>query len=223
MLHYKPPVVIEPSQPATQTVIWLHGLGADGHDFVPIAAELTFRSKSTTRFVFPHAKDLPVTINNGYVMPAWFDILDAQIDRVIDTPQLKQSSAYVHSLIMQQIEHGMDSTKIILAGFSQGGAVALDAGLEFPHRLGGLMILSSYFATAENIKPTPANAKIPILIQHGLQDPIVPEKLGRESKEKLEKMGCEVQYRTYPMPHTVCPQQIEHISQWLDGVLRRTQ
>lgn len=219
MQPYKSPVVIEPTQPANQTIIWLHGLGADGHDFVPIAGELRFRSKSTTRFIFPHAQDLPVTINNGYVMPAWFDILDTQIDRIIDTPQLKKSSAYIHSLISQQIEYGIASTKIILAGFSQGGAVALDAGLEFPQQLGGLMVLSSYFATADNILPAPANRKLPILIQHGLQDPIVPEQLGRESYEKLQVMGHQVQYQTYTMPHSVCPQQIEDISQWLDGVL----
>lgn len=219
MLHYKTPVVIEPSQPATQSVIWLHGLGADGHDFVPIAAELRFRSKDTTRFIFPHAADLPVTINNGYVMPAWFDILDTQIDRVIDTPQLKQSSAYIHRLISEQIEGGIDSARIILAGFSQGGAVALDAGLECPHRLGGLMSLSSYFATAENISPSPTNAILPVLIQHGLQDPIVPEQLGRESLEKLKSLGCDATYQTYPMPHSVCPEQVVHIGQWLDRIL----
>lgn len=219
MQPYKSPVVIEPTQPANQTVIWLHGLGADGHDFVPIAAELQFRSKSTTRFIFPHAQDLPVTINNGYIMPAWFDILDTQIDRIIDTPQLKKSSSYIHSLISQQIETGIASTNIILAGFSQGGAVALDAGLEFSQKLGGLMILSSYFATADNITPAPANAKIPILIQHGLQDPIVPEQLGRESCGRLQKMGYQVQYQTYPMPHSVCPQQVADIGQWLDASL----
>lgn len=223
MLQYKSPVVIEPSHPANQTVIWLHGLGADGHDFVPIAAELTFRSKPATRFIFPHAQDLPVTINNGYIMPAWFDILDAQIDRVIDTPQLKQSSAYIHSLIAQQIEYGIASTNIILAGFSQGGAVALDAGLEFSQTLGGLMVLSSYFATTGNIAPAPANAGIPILLQHGLQDPIVPEQLGRESRDKLQAMGYQVQYQTYAMPHSVCPQQVDDISQWLDVLLPPSQ
>lgn len=217
-MNHKPPVVIDPGPAATHAIIWLHGLGADGHDFVPIAKELEFACKALTRFVFPHALHLPVTINNGYVMPAWFDIVEIRIDREVDYEQLARSSRYIHTLVDEQVRLGVPARNILLAGFSQGGAVAIDAALTYPEPLAGLLVLSSYFATAGRIATTPANQQIPVLIQHGIDDPIVPESLGQLSHRLLTERGYRVDYQTFPMGHSVCPAQITAISRWLDGV-----
>ncbi len=219
-MNHKPPVVIDPgSKKATHAIIWLHGLGADGFDFVPIAGELNFARKDSTRFVFPHALHLPVTINNGYVMPAWFDIVEIRIDREVDHEQLAKSSRYIHTLIDEQISQGVPANQILLAGFSQGGAVAIDAALTYRETLAGLLVLSSYFATAKEINIAPANRHIPVLIQHGTEDPIVPETLGRMSQQLLADRGYSAQYQTFPMGHSVSPPQIIAMGHWLDQVL----
>lgn len=210
---------INPSAPADSAVIWLHGLGADGHDFAPIVPELKLPGSLATRFIFPHAPSLPVTVNGGMVMPAWYDILDINIDRKVDVAQLVASAEAVQALIQQELDRGIDSKRIVLAGFSQGGAVAYQAALSYDRPLGGLLAMSTYFATADSLTPNPSNAALPIMIQHGDHDPIVPESLGREAQSRLAAMGYATEYQVYPMPHSVHPQQVQAISQWLQAIL----
>ncbi|MGM0525890.1 MAG: alpha/beta hydrolase [Pseudomonadota bacterium] len=204
----------EPSQPADAVIIWLHGLGASGNDFVPMTEHLQF-DNANLRFLFPNAPQLPVTINQGMVMPAWYDITDISIDRTIDSKQLRESAQQVHALIDQQIAAGVDSRRIIIAGFSQGGAVGYEAALTYPKALGGLMAHSTYFATANDIQPSDANKALPILVQHGTQDPVVPEALGRKAADELKSRGYTITYQTYPMPHSLCLEQVQDMKQWL--------
>ncbi len=196
-------------------IIWLHGLGADGNDFAPIVPELRLPPELKIKFIFPHAPKIPVTVNGGYVMPAWFDIFEMDINRKVDTTQLMASAEKVRGFVDAEIERGIASERILLAGFSQGGAVAYQLALTYPEPLGGLLAMSTYFATSETIERNPANANIPIEIQHGTLDPVVPEPLGIKAAVELTALGYKVQYRTYPMEHNVCPQQIGHISAWL--------
>lgn len=206
---------IEPNQPANSAVIWLHGLGADGHDFAPLVPQLRLPAGTSARFILPHAPSMPVTVNNGYVMPAWYDIVELAIDRKVDEKQLQASGAAIADLINREIERGIDSHRILLAGFSQGGAVAYHTALSFPKPLAGLIALSTYFATSESTEVHTANAELPILIQHGTRDPIVPEVLGQRAQQLLTAQGHKVTYQTYPMEHSVCPQQVEDINRWL--------
>lgn len=221
-MAYLPAVEIEPSSPADSAVIWLHGLGADGNDFAPLVPQLKLPSDRSVRFVFPHAPKMPVTVNGGYVMPAWYDIRELSLDRKIDVEQLCRSADAIGQLVERELARGIDSRRIVLAGFSQGGAVAYQAALSFPKPLGGLLVLSSYLATAETLKPQPANQDLPILIQHGLQDPIVPELLGRRAADYLRAKGYEPDYQTYNVEHGVCPAQIPELSRWLSQCLKKT-
>jgi len=214
-----PCVEVNPMGEAESAVIWLHGLGANGHDFEPIVPELRLPRSLSTRFVFPHAPSIPVTINNGYVMPAWFDIIEMAIDRQIDTLQLEASAQSTNELIAREIERGIRAERIVIAGFSQGGAVAYQSALAYSERLGGLMTMSAYFATHDTIALHPANASLPIHIFHGRMDPMVPESLGRKAVKLLQEKGYQPEYKTYPMEHSVCPEQIGDISQWLQKVL----
>ncbi|MDM8181659.1 MULTISPECIES: alpha/beta hydrolase [Marinobacter] len=204
----------------TAAVIWLHGLGASGHDFEPVVPELGLPDNAAVRFIFPHAPNMPVTINGGMTMPAWYDIKAMDIDRVVDTDQLVASSDAVAKLVDREIERGVKSENIVIAGFSQGGAVAYELGLSYPKRLAGIIALSTYFATAKTVKRSEANRDIPIRIYHGTFDPMVPEALGRQSVEKLQEMGFEPTYETYPMEHSVCMEEIVDIGKFLrDKVL----
>lgn len=204
----------------TAAVIWLHGLGASGHDFEPVVPELGLPDNAAVRFIFPHAPNMPVTINGGMTMPAWYDIKAMDIDRVVDTDQLVASSDAVAKLVDREIERGVKSENIVIAGFSQGGAVAYELGLSYPKRLAGIIALSTYFATAKTVKRSEANRDIPIRIYHGTFDPMVPEALGRQSVEKLQEMGFEPTYETYPMEHSVCMEEIVDIGKFLcDNVL----
>lgn len=196
------------------SIIWLHGLGSDGHDFAGIVPELHLPSTMAVRFVLPHAPSIPVTINNGFVMPAWYDIVEIDIGRTVDTEQLIQSAAAVHALIEREIERGIDSSRIILAGFSQGGAVILHAALSCPYPLAGALSLSSYFPTSDTIVPHEANRELPILVCHGTRDPVVNEALGKKAEADLRALGHPTQYRNYPMEHSVCLEQIRDISAW---------
>lgn len=214
-----PCVEIEPVTPATAAVIWLHGLGATGHDFEAIVPELNLPEGLAVRFIFPHAPSIPVTINNGYVMPAWYDILSMDIERKVDAEQLMASSAAVVQLVEREIARGVPSNKIILAGFSQGGAVVYQAALSFGKPLAGLMALSTYFATADSIAFDAANQQLPILIHHGNRDGVVPELLGQRAKAQLTAKGYAVEYKTYAMEHSVCEPQIRDISAWLQARL----
>jgi phospholipase/carboxylesterase len=202
------------------SVIWLHGLGADGNDFAPIVPQLNLSLDFGVRFIFPHAPAIPVTINSGYVMPAWYDIKQVDVDRHVDYEQLQESASRIHDLIDREIERGIQSTRIIVAGFSQGGAVSFEAALSYEQPLAGIMALSTYFATVGTIKINAIQQSIPILICHGEHDPVVSESLGKRSRASLEKLGFEPEYHSYPIEHSVCPQEIEDIGNWISRVLK---
>tara|TARA_B100000530_G_scaffold289370_1_gene205263 strand:+ start:1721 stop:2389 length:669 start_codon:yes stop_codon:yes gene_type:complete len=202
------------------SVIWLHGLGADGNDFAPIVPQLNLSLDFGVRFIFPHAPAIPVTINSGYVMPAWYDIKQVDVDRHVDNEQLQESASRIHDLIDREIERGIQSTRIIVAGFSQGGAVSFEAALSYEQPLAGIMALSTYFATVGTIKINAIQQSIPILICHGEHDPVVSESLGKRSRASLEKLGFDPEYHSYPIEHSVCPQEIEDIGKWISRVFK---
>ncbi|MEH6652139.1 MAG: carboxylesterase [Motiliproteus sp.] len=206
---------IEPNNPATASIIWLHGLGADGHDFAPLVPELGLPQELDVRFIFPHASSIPVTINNSVVMPAWYDILEMGRGRKINELQLRESASAIHALINQELARGIDSQRILLAGFSQGGAVNYEAALTFNKPLGGLLALSTYFATDTTVQPHPANQQLPIQICHGTLDQVVYEDLGKQSMAALNKLGYNPRYQNYPMGHELCQPEIGLISQWI--------
>lgn len=202
-----------------KAIIWLHGLGASGHDFEPIVPALGLGKDLAVRFVFPHAPQIPVTINGGYVMPAWYDILEMSLERKVDVAQIETSSQQIRNLIAQQVKQGVAEENIVIAGFSQGGAVAYHTALSHPQKLAGLLTLSTYLATPEQIDYSDANKDIDIKIDHGSQDPVVPAVLGEQATQILQGKGYEVDYTTYPMAHQVCPPQIKAIGAWLNKVL----
>jgi len=211
-------IEIETGPQVCASVIWLHGLGSDGHDFEPIIPQLQLQHKQGVRFVLPHAPSIPITINGGMIMPAWFDILEHG-ERHIDSGQLLASSAAIHKLIDREIENGIASDKIILVGFSQGGAVCLQAGLTYDQPLGGILGLSTFFPSAEAVSPHPANAGLPIQIFHGSQDPMLPEWMAENTVKHLKKLGYHPACKSYPMPHSVCHEEIADISAWLKSIL----
>ena len=214
-----PCIDIEPDLPARSTVILLHGLGADGNDFVPMVSQLQLPAEMAVRFVFPNAPSIPVTINGGYVMPAWYDITEINIDRKIDASQLIASAENIRQLVDRETDRGIPSERIVLAGFSQGGAVAYQTALTYMQPLAGLLCMSSYFATRETITPNSANRNLPVFICHGTQDPMVPERMGREAEGELTARGYEVEYKSYPMEHAVCAEEVADISRWLQRLL----
>ena len=214
-----PHEILETHADISALVIWLHGLGANGHDFVPMVPELNLPKNLGIRFVFPHAPSIPVTINGGMVMPAWYDIYAMQLERAIDEKQIMASAAAVVALIENEIDKGISSERVVIAGFSQGGAVAYQAALAYDKPLGGVLALSTYFATHKTIEPHPANKNIPIGIFHGSTDNVVPEILGQQAVKTLKDMGYSPTYATYPMAHSVHPQEIMDISAWLQTQL----
>ena len=218
-MNLLPHIELETAPNPTATVIWLHGLGADGNDFAPIVPELGLNAKTAIRFIFPHAPSISVTINNGMVMPAWYDILDMSIERKVDTKQLKQSASYIVDFIENELSRGIANEKIIIAGFSQGGAVAFEVALSYPKKLAGLLAMSTYFATRDSIDWNPVNQDIPIEIQHGSFDPVVPPALGQASYELLKSKEYTVNLKNYPMEHAVCAQQLGDIGKWIGEVL----
>jgi phospholipase/carboxylesterase len=211
-------VEIEPSAQATASVIWLHGLGASGHDFEPIVPELQLPAGLAVRFIFPHAPQIPVTVNGGMVMPAWYDLLAMDIDRKVDEAGVLASADAVDALIEREIARGIPSERIIIAGFSQGGAVAYQAALRHPQPLAGLLTLSTYMAMP--VTPSSANASLPVMICHGSMDPMVPEQLGQRAAATLTELGYTPQYKSYPMEHMVCLEQIRDIGKWLTERLK---
>jgi phospholipase/carboxylesterase len=219
MTSYLSCVEIEPAKPATAAVLWLHGLGADGHDFEPIVPELRLPRDAAVRFLFPNAPAIPVTINGGMVMPAWYDILAMDVGRKVDERQLLQSAAAVSVLVDREIARGIDSRRIVVAGFSQGGAVAYQVALGYPQPLAGLLVLSAYFPTARSITLHAANRDLPIQVCHGSLDPVVPEELGHQAHQTLLAMGYVAGYKTYPIGHNVSPEEIADVSRWLRGTL----
>ena len=216
-------VVLEPATTADATVIWLHGLGADGHDFVPLVPELRLPPSLAVRFIFPHARPRPVTINNGYVMRAWYDITSVGPDRKEDDAGIRESAGVVNGYIEQQNAGGIDTDRIVIAGFSQGGAIALQAGLRCPKRLAGIMALSTYLPLRDTVaaEAAPANREVPILMCHGLRDGMVPATLGKASRDELVSLGYPVEWQAYPMEHQVCMEEVLDISKWLQARLAR--
>lgn len=210
-----PRLEIEPATPATASIIWLHGLGANGHDFEPIVPELRLPRELAIRFIFPHAPQIPVTVNHGYVMPAWYDILEFGTERKFNAAQLLASAAAVHALIDREIERGIPADRILLIGFSQGGAVNYQAGLTYDKPLAGMVALSTYFPTAEAIEVHPANAQLPIMICHGTNDDVLPLAMAMNSKRHLEKLNVAPEFHTYPMPHSVCADEVADISAFI--------
>jgi phospholipase/carboxylesterase len=204
------------------TVIWMHGLGADGWDFVPIVRELPLPEDFALRFIFPHAPVRPVTINNGMAMRAWYDIAMSDIARLPDERGIRESQASIERLIARERDRGVDSTRVVLIGFSQGGAIALQAGLRHASRLAGIAALSTYLALEESLdaEASAANRATPILMAHGTEDPVVPLQLAERSRAALQKRGYGVEWHTWPMPHSVCAEEIEAITAFLGRVLR---
>jgi len=202
-------------------VIWLHGLGADGHDFEPIVPELVRPSERALRFIFPHAPMRPVTLNNGYVMRAWYDIIAIDRRAAEDESGIRASQARVTELIRRENSRGITTPHIVLAGFSQGGAVALFSGTRYPERLAGIMGLSCYQVLAGRFaaERDPANQSTPIFLAHGTQDPVVVPALGEAACRQLQAAGYAVEWHTYSMPHAVSPQEVADIAAWLRRVL----
>ena len=206
-------IIIEPEINADAAVIWLHGLGADGSDFVPIVPELQLPANHGVRFIFPHAPARPITINGGMVMPGWYDIIDPQLRRDQDLEGIGESARAIGSLIEEQIAKGIDSSRIILAGFSQGGAIAYYLGLRYPHALAGIIALSTYVPTPESLQQEiNTHSDVPIFIAHGTHDPLVPESLGRDAQNILNALDRDVSYQSYPMEHAVCLEEIRDIA-----------
>lgn len=212
---------INPPAAVTASVICLHGLGADGHDLKSVAAELRLPLESGVRFVFPDAPYRPVTVNNGTVMRAWYDILDADLTRREDSAAMRDSERLLGALIQSEMDSGIESQRIVLAGFSQGGAIALYTGLRYPQRLAGVAALSAYLPLAETLKDeaSPSNKGLPIMMAHGTEDGVVPVSKAAASRRLLCRLGYDITWRAYPMPHTLCAQEMRALSNWLARVL----
>lgn len=216
-----PRIEIESAPQPTAAVIWLHGLGADGNDFAALVPQLDLRNCAPIRFVFPHAPDLPVTINAGYVMPAWYDILGTDLVQRQDTAGIHRSAAAITALIEHEVARGIAANRIVLAGFSQGCAIALHTGLRYQKRLAGIVALSGYLPLAESlaVERSFANTDTPILMCHGSMDPVVAMQRGEASRDRLITLGYRVQWHSYPMEHSVHPQEVADISAFLQRVL----
>ena len=214
---------LEPAQPATASVIWMHGLGADASDFYSVPPELRLPDDLAVRYVFPNAPKIPVTINMGMIMQAWYDV--SSFDRRDqDEHRIRQSATWIDELVAREVERGVPASRIVLAGFSQGGAMALFAGLRHPEALAGVMCLSGYLLLAEETGQvaTSTPGMPPIFQAHGTGDPVVSLDLGYESRDVLTRAGFEVEWHEYPMGHQVCLEEIRDVGRWLAGVLVST-
>ena len=214
-------IEIETGAAPTASIIWMHGLGADGHDFVDIVPALRLPARPGVRFVFPHAPMRPVTINGGYVMRAWYDIREVRGERREDADGIRASQKAIEALIQREKERGVPAAAIVLAGFSQGGAMALHTSLRHAERLAGVMALSCSLPLADTLaaEAAPANRDVPIFMAHGTQDPMIPLARALRAREVLTGLGYRVEWHEYPMPHSVCPQEIADIAAWLGRVL----
>ena len=198
-------------------VVWLHGLGADGHDFEPLVPELNWPGAPAIRYVFPHAPVRPVTINGGMPMRAWYDILSLGAGRDHDQRGIADSVNRAADLVHREIERGIDPARIVVAGFSQGGAIAIQVALRFPRRLAGLIALSTYLLLDHRLDSErhEASEGLEVFCAHGSYDPVVPHALGEQAAERLRSLGCAVRWRSYPMPHAVCPDEVSDLAAWL--------
>ena len=201
------------------SVIWMHGLGADGHDFEPIVPILGLPPGTGVRFVFPHALRRPITINGGMVMRAWYDIVEISTSRGQDEAGIKHSADKIRALIDREIERGIPASRIVLAGFSQGGAMALHVGLRYPQSLAGIMVLSGYLLFPDRLQTerSETNAATPVFVGHGTQDPMVPIALGQATVSALQTGQWPVEWRNYPIPHSVSQAEIVDVGHWLQG------
>jgi phospholipase/carboxylesterase len=217
-----PAVENETAANPSYSIIWLHGLGADGHDFAPIVPTLVSPQWPALRFVFPHAPVRPVTVNGGMAMRAWYDIYGFDLVSRQDEAGVRQSIAQVEALIAREQERGVPSERILLAGFSQGGAIALAAGLRHQQKLAGIIALSTYLPIVDSLaaERSAANASVPIFWGHGTFDPVVILQRGLDSRAALEALGYQVEWHTYPMAHAVCPEEIADLSHWIGQRLR---
>jgi phospholipase/carboxylesterase len=215
-------VTLEPSGKANASVIWLHGLGADGHDFVPMVPELRLAEPLAVRFIFPHATVRPVTINGGHRMRAWYDITGFGPESGEDEAGIRESGRIVDGYVDREVAAGIASRRIVIAGFSQGGAVVLHAGLRQTQPLAGVLALSTYLPLRASLAGEKAGTALPILMCHGTQDDVVSVLRGRESRDLLQEAGYHVEWREYPMQHTVCAPEIGHIAAWLQLQLGAT-
>ncbi len=213
-------IEINPQEPPQHAVIWMHGLGADGHDFAGVIPLLGLPQSSRVRFIFPHAPYRPVTINMGMRMRAWYDILNPALGYPAeDVAGIEESCTQISELIRRENARGVSTERIVLAGFSQGGAIALYLGLRYPEQLAGILALSTYLPNVDvtEAEASAINRNTPILYLHGSMDPVVPIAVAQRSRRWLIDLGYEVQVKDYPIPHSVCPEELTDIGQWLTG------
>lgn len=213
-----PRVIEEPGPPPVASVVWLHGLGANGYDFLPLVPEVAPPAdKAPTRFIFPHARSIPVTLNGGVVMPAWHDADRSGGGFKVDAKTLADSQAEIAAIIQAEIDAGIPAERILIAGFSQGGALALTVGLSFPKRLAGILAMSTYLPHPDKLTAElrAANAKTPLLLHHGSEDPVVTPEYAEKTQAKLKAWDHPHTFKSYPMAHSVCPEQVRDLKVWL--------
>jgi phospholipase/carboxylesterase len=212
-------VEINPAQQPLACLIWLHGLGADGHDFEPLIPELRLVNEIGVRVVLPHAPHRPVTINGGMVMRAWYDVLSTDFGYAEDGSGIRQSEQELLTLIAREVANGIPAERIVLAGFSQGGAMALYTGVRYPRAFAGILALSCYLPLAESLarERCESSRAVPIMMAHGVSDPLIPLALAEQSRDRLRQLGYTVDWHTYPMPHAVYPQEIRDLRDWLEN------
>ena len=221
-LQTLPHLTVETASEPDASIIWLHGLGADGHDFEPIVPQLGLSNSVAVRFVFPHAPSMPVTLNGGYIMPAWYDIEQNDPGIAHDQDGILSSARNIQMLIEQEQMRGIPASRIILAGFSQGAAMALHIGLRQSEPLAGIMALSGYLLLPDQTEQwAQAAIATPILLAHGTHDPVVPFSLGDNTCRNLKARGYQVEWHSYPMGHNVCPEEIRQIGTWINSILNK--
>jgi phospholipase/carboxylesterase len=217
-------IELETGDNPAASIIWMHGLGADGNDFVPIVNELDLSGAPAIRFIFPHAPMQPVTINNGHVMRAWYDVSFGDLEgrsRKADEKGVRASQSAIGRLVEREMARGVSARDIVLAGFSQGGAIALQTGLRYPQQLAGVMALSTYLPLAESFaqEAAPANSGTPVFMAHGTHDPVVSYAMGTKSRDILTQAGYAVEWHDYAMQHSVCMEEVQDIGAWITRVL----
>jgi phospholipase/carboxylesterase len=212
---------IETAPNPDAAVVWMHGLGADGHDFEPIVPELRLPATTRIRFVFPHAPLRPVTINQGHVMRAWYDVRALAGVRREDEAGVRQSARQIEALLARERQRGIAPRRIVIAGFSQGGAMALHVGLRYADRLAGILALSCYLPLSNTLptEASPANRDVPIFWAHGLHDPMIPQAMAEQGREQLAELGYQIDWHQYPIPHSVSAEEIADVARWLERVL----
>jgi phospholipase/carboxylesterase len=215
-------VEIHPESEHKYSVIWLHGLGADGHDFEGLVPDLNLDAKAHIHFIFPNAPIQPVTINGGMSMRSWYDILEMSLDRKVDIGGIYNSASLIAPLIQQEIDKGILSNNILLAGFSQGGVISLHTGLRYPDQLAGIVALSTYLPTIEqlNTERSAANNDTPIFMAHGIIDPIVAVESGKAAFVKLKSMNYNIKWHDYLMEHSLCAEEIQHLSMFMNSIFK---